>query len=509
MMKWVLRIAGVLLVLTVLGAVGTYLAIDRSLVAMYGGLTPEVEVAPAADAPERFVLSNVRVLEPGSQRFSPPQDVLIEAGLIEAVGPELDAAGAPRLDGAGRYLMPGLTDSHVHLWRSRNDLALYLANGVTQIREMHGEAHHLEWRDQIEAGALAGPDIYVVAAQLATYDFAEGLWHAWTAKRNVVRTPREVRDTVRRLVADGYDAIKASSYLSLEGYQVASEAAVQEGVPLVGHVPVAARLDDLWASSQSEVAHVEELVKGLDRDFGGYRVSTAEEFLDYVRSRRDEVAQRLIDNEIVLASTLALTTSFAEQITDVDSALAGAPVEYVNPGVAEGRAMGWLPSVNRYRVPDSYRTEGWRERYSTYWNTYGEAHRIIFDALLAAGVPILAATDANVPVMTPGFSLHQELLVLEAAGMSRAQVLESATRAPAEWMGWNSGVVAPGYRANLVLLRENPLEDLRHTSDIDAVVMHGRVIDREELDALLRAVEDANETARTMPIDQIRADARG
>jgi hypothetical protein len=502
MLKWGLRILGVFLVLNVLGAIGTYIVIDRSVVEMFGGRTPVISLAPSDDTPERYVLADVRVLEPGSERFSESVDVLIEDGLIARIGPDIaGSGGAPVMDGEGRYLIPGLTDSHVHLWNSQNDLALYLAHGVTQIREMHGQPHHLEWRDQITDGDLLGPDIFVVAAQIATYDFAKGLWQSWTSKRNVARTPEAADQMVRDLAADGYDAVKASSYLSLSGYQAVSVASEAVGIPLVGHIPMAARLDDLWASNQSEVAHVEELVKGLDRDFGGYGVSNAQEYLEYVRGRRDEVAQHMIDNEIVLASTLALVSGFAQQITDTEAALETAPVDYVNPGVAEGRAMGWLPDVNIYSLPQAYRTDGWRDRYLTYWNTYAEAQQLIFETALAAGVPMVAGTDANVPVMAPGFSLHQELEALTRAGMTPAEALESATGTPSDWMDWNTGRVLPGFRANLVLLRDNPLEDIRNTRSIDAVMIHGELLSRETLDAMLDAVEAANDSARHTPLD--------
>ena len=502
MLKWGLRILGVFVLLNVLGAIGAYVMIDRSVFEMFGGRTPVIALQPSDETPERYVLANVRVLEPGSEQFSEPMDVVIENGVIADMGPDMvERAAAPVMDGEGRYLMPGLTDSHVHLWNSQNDLALYLAYGVTQIREMHGLSHHLDWRDQIADGDLLGPDIFVVAAQIATYDFAEAVWQSWTSKRNVARTPEAADQMVRDLAAQGYDAVKASSYLSHSGYEAVSAASEDVGIPLVGHVPVAARLDDLWASNQSEVAHVEELIKGLDRDFGGYGVSSAGEYLDYVMEHRDAVAQHMIDNEIVLASTLALVSSFAQQKTDTEDALATAPVGLVNPGVAEGRAMGWLPDANIYRVPDAYRNEGWRDRYQTYWNAYGQAQQLMFEAALAAGVPMVAGTDANVPVMAPGYSLHQELEALVLAGMSPAQALESATGTPGRFMDWNTGRVLPGFRANLVLLNANPLEDIRNTRAVEAVMMHGEFLTRSDLDALVDAVEAANDSARNTPLD--------
>jgi hypothetical protein len=187
--KWLVRVSLVVVVLTIASALVTSLVINDAVDTMFGGATPMAEPVLLEDSPDRFVLANVSVLTPSGNEFQAGQSVLIENGVIRAVGPlvgELDSV--PVIDGSNLFVVPGYTDSHVHLWNTPNDLLLYLVNGVTQVREMHGRPHHLQWRKEIESGRL-GPDLYVVAAQLATYDFWEGLWVGWTSKRNVVRTP--------------------------------------------------------------------------------------------------------------------------------------------------------------------------------------------------------------------------------------------------------------------------------------------------------------------------------
>lgn len=501
MKKWLVRTCLVLSALAVASGLVALLVINDAVDKMFGGATPKARPVLLKESPDRFVLTNVSVLSPSGNGFQAGQSVLIEDGVIRAINPAAGRAGsAAEIDGNNFYLVPGFTDSHVHLWNSPNDLLLYLANGVTQVREMHGRPHHLEWKREIESGRL-GPDLYVVAAQLASYGFWEGLWVGWTSKRNVVRTPAATLRTIQSLDRRGYDAVKASSFLSRENYLAASRASGDLAVPFAGHLPAATDLADLWSSNQSEVAHIEELVKALNREFGGYRSTSAGRFLAHVRARRDEVAKQLAAHGIEVTSTLALTNSFGRQAIDLESALAEVELGYVNPGVAEGQAMGWLVGVNPYHVPERSRNEGWRDRNEIYWTAYQEAHHLMLGALLDAGVPIHVGTDANVPVMVPGVSIHEEMKALEAAGMTPAQVLASATSVPARWMGWNTGEVREGFRANLVLLRENPLEGIDATKSIEAVIMNGRILSRTDLDALLRAVEEANWGSRTVAID--------
>ena len=114
---------------------------------------------------------------------------------------------------------------------------------------------------------------------------------------------------------------------------------------------------------------------------------------------------------------------------------------------------------------------------------------------------MVAGTDANVPLMAPGYSMHQELEALVYAGMTPAEALESATGTPGRFMDWNTGRVLPGFRANLLLLNANPLEDIRNISSVEAVVMHGDYLSRSDLDALLDEVVAANDSARNTPLD--------
>ncbi len=496
MLKWIGRIIGGVVLLSLLGGLGTYIFVRDAVDGMYGGKAQTADLIASPTKPAKVIITNASVLAPSGTEFLTGHDVVLENETITFIGPNADRTGTPVIINAdGQYLIPGLVDSHVHFWRSENDLLLYIANGVTLVREMHGTDLHLKWRSEINAGRL-GPDLNIIAAQLATYDFAQGIWVDWTAERNVVRSDADVRRTVKSLLDAGFDGLKASSYLSRPAYQAASRETLKHEARFVGHIPVAANLNDLYASNQSEVAHVEEFVKALNREFGNYNSKNTEAFLTFVRERADDVAAKVKQNDIVVTSTLALVESFPSQMLDLDTALQGVELDYVNPGVTTGQAMGWLDEKNRYHIPESYRTGEWKQRYGTYWAAYGEAQKILYQAFIKADVTLFAGTDANVPVMVPGFSLHEELATMQKNGMTPVKALASATYQPAEWLGYKAGRIQTGYEANLMLLTENPLDDISATKSIDTVFVNGNLLNRSDLDQLLNTVKTANAHSR-------------
>jgi adenine deaminase len=181
-------------------------------------------------------------------------------------------------------------------------------------------------------------------------------------------------------------------------------------------------------------------------------------------------------------------------------------LEYENPGISEWSkyipgGLGWLPKVNRYKIQEELNNEGLVAD-KKFWKTYGEACSILAKNLSEAGVTIMAGTDANLPPTVPGFSLHDELISLNNAGMSTSQVLKSATSVPATWLNSNSGSIDIGYDANLVLLDKNPLDDIRNTKTIHMVINRGKAYDRVLLDKMLEAVKTANDNSRTVEIDE-------
>jgi len=296
------------------------------------------------------------------------------------------------------------------------------------------------------------------------------------------------------------------TFINKEDYWSLNKAAKEAGIPLLGHTPISMTLDEFWQSGHKEIAHIEELVKALIREFDGYNDENAEEFLKFVQSRNINISTNLVKNKIAVVTTLWLMESFSKQKIDLNKILNQVELAYVNPGITEkspitSRAMGWLPDSNIYRWPENLSKEK-RKSYQIYWQTYAKAHHILLKNMIDKKVILLAGTDANIPVAVPGFSLHDELISLTKSGMSNTQALLSATKIPAQWMNQQSGIIKKGYRADLVLLNKNPLENIENTQSINTVIINGKVLNRQKLDDILAAVKQANDDSRNVEINE-------
>ncbi|WP_299437131.1 amidohydrolase family protein [uncultured Aquimarina sp.] len=477
---------------------------------MYGGLTEQVDYKQFKPQEGSFAIKNINVLSPDGDSIISKQTVLIEKGLITAIDSTLNLSSKTKvIDGSGKYLIPGLIDTHVHLFQSPNDLLLYVANGVTEIRELIGEKNHLKWRKQIEDGRI-GPKMFVASPRLGSFESMEGWFMSWSQGYLNIKNAKEARKTVKRLYDEGYNGIKIYSQLTKESYLAIIETANSLGMPVFGHIPWSLELNDVWTNGQSGIAHFEELMNALSREFSSNRnigsfYGNEDDFLKFAEERCEDLANNLIQNDIAITSTLWLTESFAKQPFDIHQVLKDVELEYENPGISEWvnyvpQGLGWLPEVNRYKLPEN-QTADERKRSKKYWETYAKGCQILARNLAKRGVTIMTGTDANLPPAVPGFSLHDELQSLHRSGMSTAQVLKSATRIPAERLKSNSGKISPGYIANLIMLEKNPLENIANTKTINTVINKGQVFDRSLLDSILASVKDANNSSRKINID--------
>ncbi len=476
----------------------------RQLSEIYGGRTQVVDANQFKFVDQDLVINNVNVLSASGDRFLPNQTVVIKQGIITSIDTTtFDESDYYSVDGAGKYLIPGLVDSHVHLFKSPNDLLLYVANGVTHIREMIGEPKHLQWRKEIEAGRI-GPDMYIASPRTGSFKTLEGWFMAWSQGFVNIKNPAQAEKMVKKFYRKGYDGIKVYSYLNKPSYEAVNRTAMDLGMDVIGHIPWSVSLEDVWASNQSEIAHLEELMNALNRAFGQFNSEKAAAFLEYVENESAALADNLKQNNIHVTTTLWLTKSFVRQKFELQKVLTEVALAYENPGISEWspyipQGLGWLPEVNRYKLPDGL-TEEEKTGRRVYWETYGMACQILLKNLAERGVKIVAGTDANLPPTVPGFSLHQELESMQEAGLSAAEVLQSATAVPAAWMKANAGTIEVNKVAQLVLLNENPLLDIQHTKSIETVILNGKLLDRNTLDQMLEAVKMANDQSRKKDI---------
>jgi Amidohydrolase family len=409
-----------------------------------------------AGEPAAIAIINATVIPMDTERTIPNAAVIVRGDRIVWAGPMRDAAipaNAQRVDAAGAFVLPGLADLHVHT--EARDLPQYLANGVTTIREMNGSADHLALRERIRSGAVAGPTMHVAGTLLA------GTRQRW--RHQLVVTPDEGRAAVREQVQAGYEFIKVYDGLSAESYAAIIGEARARGVRVVGHVPAAVGLAGVLAARQSEIEHIDQIVRGVI-----YRDTTA------WRARVDSIAGVIAASGTWVNPTLAVEEGLARTGTPWYSERLTSPeMRFV-----DSATMAWWTSLGRPRLADTARASAPRavdEYGSPRARAVVEMKRATVASLRARGARMLVGSDVPNPLMVPGFAVHEELAALVRAGITPFDAIAMATRDAAQFVGGDRfGVVEPGTRADLLIVAGNPLADVSRLRQPTAVMVRGR-----------------------------------
>ena len=362
-------------------------------------------------------------------------NVLIRNGRIislRAKSAEVRSA-ALRLNGAGKYLIPGLTDGHVHLPSSQPSREavcdLLIANGVTQILDLAGSSAQLRFREDVRQRRTRGPRIHVSGPPL-------GDPHG----RITVTSPEEIERSVLAQKREGYDLIKLRGDLSLEAYRKLNSVARQNSIKVVGHAPRNLGAQRMLDERQDAVAHIEEYLYAYF-----YFRRNIEASLTEIDAQTRWLAARTAAAGTTVISTLAVFRGISEQISDLEQVLNRAEVQYMPRSL--GTLWNWWAPSNSYRSRFGLDRIPWFER----------QYRImtgVASTFQRAGVRLVAGTDTPTPAMVPGFSIHDELQELVKAGLSPYEALKTATVNPSVFLKVSAdvGTIELGKRADLVLL---------------------------------------------------------
>lgn len=386
----------------------------------------------------------------------PDRTVLVRSGRITAVGPRAGTPvprGARRIDGRGRFLIPGLTDLHVHV--TADDLPLFLAAGVTAIREMNGSPAHLALRAEIREGRRLGPTMSVAGTLLA------GVRQPW--RHLLLTDDSAARAAVTAQMDAGYDYLKIYEGLTAPVYQAIAAAATARGATMIGHLPRAVGLAPVLAAGQRTLTHVDQILASIE---GLHQPDSAA-----VAAAIDRIRAAGVPIEPTLA---ALQNLGRLRTAEVQARLDAPEVALVDPGI-----RSWWASLRRPTAPAT--PENLRITERQRWFT---------GALYRSGVTILVGTDTPNGLLVPGMAIVDELLALEAAGIPRGEALRLATAGGAEALGRSgeAGTIAVGKRADLVLLDADPTASLTALRRPAGVMIGGTWLDRDELDRLVAAV---------------------
>ena len=434
----------------------TYRHLAGALVLLtVGSRAPQLISPPAPVA-----IVDVTVLPMDRDHRLTNQTVVIENGLIASMGPVGEVtipARARRVDGRGKFLIPGLADMHVHV-DDTTDFLLYLAKGVTTVRNLEGEPYHLEWREQINRGELIGPTL-----------FTSGPF----TNLPRIRTPDDARRAVMEQKAAGYDEIKIHGGLEAETYDTLAAVAHRLGIRLVGHAPRNLPFENLLRNHQDEISHAEEVLYTYFRS----------DVSDTSVAKIPLVARALRERDIWMTATFVTYDRIYGQVANLDSLLADPATAYVTPY----QLALWQRENNRYiRNWGSNGIPTLRARRDFLFKLIRGLHQ--------AGVRIMTGTDAIGPLWIPGWSLHEELRDFVAMGFTPYEALSAATRLPAQYLGQVEvfGTIAEGRRADLVLLERDPTVDIRNTESISGVMVRGRWLPRADLEQKLARLAQAN-----------------
>ena len=441
---------------------------NRTLFAVASLLIAVTPLAVRAEPATAFV--HVNVVPMDRDRTLRDQTVLVRGERIVAVGPDVPIPpGAERIDGHGTaWLSPGLADMHTHS-QTKNDLAVYLAHGVTSVLNM-GDAHAGfidKTRPAANRGTIPAPHVYASLLVDGNIDY-NGF---------VIKTPDEARAIVGLAKTNGYDFMKVYVGLAPDTFDALADEGRRLGIPLVGHGVTSVRLEHQLAAGQVLVAHLEEFFYTFFTPRGVEESDTPPD-----DARIGDAVALAKKYDATVTADLATYAAIAHQI--------GHP-EVVDAFLARDAAYEISPDTRL-----SWQNSGYIAKTARLEAKLGFLGRLV-KAMADANVRLVAGTDAPaVPGMLPGESLLDDLDDLEAAGLSRYQVLSAATREPGEFIektkhAASFGVVAEGMRADLVLTRDNPLDGLSTLRKPLGVMAAGHWRDAEAIDALRRSVRDA------------------
>jgi imidazolonepropionase-like amidohydrolase len=393
--------------------------------------------------------------------------VIVRGNAIVAVGKSNEVKlppGAQIVDGAGRFLIPGLWDMHVHLSYARESaLPALVANGVTAVRDLASNLKEVDgWRGAIAAGTMTGPAIFRVGPALNGQEF--------NRFQLAVADAAEGRTAVRTLQKVGVDGIKVHRRTPREAYFAIAEEALRLKLPLAGHIPMTVTPDEASQAGQVTIEHVETLFEGT--------FSTPERSKDLPAAMavwREREGPAVFDtfarNHTAFTPTLSVWLDIARAVEVSGSD----PRDRYVSNAARRFGEDFLKSIR----PKAREFLAERRELTT------ESMRVVKLAH-ERGVALLTGTDLAAGFVYPGFSLQSELVALVTAGLKPLEALRAATSNPAAlFPEFNAGVIAVGKRADLVLIDANPLEDVRNTQRIRAVMLNGKWLDRAALDALL------------------------
>jgi imidazolonepropionase-like amidohydrolase len=429
----------------------------------------------------QYYLTHINILDVETGKIIRDQTLAVSNNHIGSISPASpDGTSGQVYDCSGKYVIPGLWDMHIHNSTDSETrfkyIPLFIANGVTGIRDMWGDPDMLRIKQDIDAGRFTGPRMIMGSPII---EGAKSFFRA-TMKAATVEQGRQLVDSF----ADaGYDFIKIYSSVREPVYLAIADECKKRKIPLEGHLPIEIGLEEALDAGQRSFEHnfnIDRYLTGKEAE----SILWARNYLDTAQSIRD--GQFMIRTEPlgITEKNFHLDESLLEKMVSKRAAIVPTLT------LVHGRGLKTEVMAANTKGLDYMDSD-----FVAYWKRqkplFPEEIIPIFGSavkfLINKGVLILAGTDVNNPFCVPGFGLHQELINLHDAGLTNLQVLQTATINPAKFLYQENqlGTVSVGKLADMVILDENPLTDIANTQKIYAVILNGKYFSREEIRRML------------------------
>jgi len=400
-----------------------------------------------------YIIKNVNIIPMNKDTVLQNKMVHIKEGRIFEINEIIESQGLETIDGEGKFLSPGLIDMHVHVW-DRYELGLYLANGVTTVRNLWGIPLHLRIKKELENDELIGPMFFTSSPKLTgPEDLGDD--------KVQIQTIEQAKELVTDYSERGYDYIKTYAGITEPLFDAIVEQAASLNLDVVSHPSFQMTYSKNFIDQVATIEHVEDIVQ-----------QPLAYQLDSVKL--DSVIQLMAKSNISFSPTLSGYYKIYEMLTN-DVILESEDLQYINPLF---RSVDSEAQVARWQGEKSRNPEITENILRQH-----KFHLYIINQLQENGINIVSSTDAGIAASPAGFSIHQELKLYKEAGLSNYEVLRTATHNASmvhkEFK--DLGEVSPGKMANLILTLENPLNNLETLKEPEWVIIKGRLIEKKLL----------------------------
>lgn len=405
-----------------------------------------------ADTP--YIIKNVNIVPMTKDTVLINKTVRIENGFIKEIGDLSSQTDLKIIDAKGQFLSPGLIDMHVHVW-DKQELGLYLANGVTTVRNMWGMPYHLRLKKQSNNNEFLSP-IFITSSPKLTGKNDAGI------DKVQIQSPEEAKQLISEYKKAGYDVIKTYAGISKPVYDAIVEQSKIEQMPITAHPSFNVEYNYHFKPEFETVEHTEEIVQNALK----FEVDSL---------KLNAIIKLYANNNMSHTPTLSIFQNIIDIMEQKESILSNETGAFMNPTFVR---LGSRDDYNRWTSEMKYNPEIYDKI-----KTQHQQHLIIVKKLHDANVNLVCGTDSGIMFAPAGQSTHEELQYYLEAGLTNYEALATATINPRKvsQLYKDYGTIEVGKMANLILSKENPLENLTTLKTPQTVWIKGRMIDEASI----------------------------